>query len=332
MAPRLGPDCARAETRQRLMPYLRGLLRPAERTHSWPMAEVTGATTPDGFQSWLGRADGAAAAVRAERRVYLRPQLGEPHAGLVIDATGVLNQGRPSAGVARPYRGTAGQGENGQMGVCVADARRLGDALLARERDRPAAGTTARARGRSAGIPDDRDVATTPPLAQQRRARAFAAGMPAAWVSGARVDGQARQRRRWLAGRPPASVLAVSGQEDVRLGGRQRPGKPLWAALPPQGWTRLSAGDGTTGPRWDDWRGLCLVAPPEPGGRRWRLVRRRLSGPTKLTASMVFAPQDTTLAATVPVAGTRWPLESGVDATTGAVGLDDYAVRRWPGW
>jgi SRSO17 transposase len=95
MAPRLGPYVARAATRQRVMTDRRGLLSPAERQHSWPMAEVTGETTPDGFQSVWGRADGAAAAGRDERRVDLRPPRGAPHAVMVIDETGCLNQGRP---------------------------------------------------------------------------------------------------------------------------------------------------------------------------------------------------------------------------------------------
>ena len=104
------------------------------------------------------------------------------------------------------------------------------------------------------------------------------------------------------------------------------------AALPPQGGTRLSAGDGTKGPRWYDWRWRPLAEPPEPGWRRWLLVRRSLSLPTKLTAYLVFAPQDTTLAETVQVAGTRWTIESGFEAAKGEVGLDDYEVRSWTGW
>lgn len=133
MAPRLGPSVARAATRQRVMTYRRGLLSPAARKNSWQLAEVTGATTPDGCQYVWGRADWAADAVRDERRGYSRPHLGDPHAVMVIDETGCLHKGRPSAGVARPYRGTAGTVENGQMGVCVAYASRLGAALLARE-------------------------------------------------------------------------------------------------------------------------------------------------------------------------------------------------------
>ena len=42
IAQRLCPYFARAETRQRVMTYLRGLLSPAERKKSWQLAEETG--------------------------------------------------------------------------------------------------------------------------------------------------------------------------------------------------------------------------------------------------------------------------------------------------
>ena len=60
-------------------------------------------------------------------------------------------------------------------------------------------------------------------------------------------------------------------------------GLTSWA-LPPEGWTRLSGGDGSTGPRWYDGRWLPLAEPQEPGWRRWLFVRRSLSLPTELTA------------------------------------------------
>jgi SRSO17 transposase len=332
IARRLGPYFARAETRQRVMTYLRGLLSPAERKNSWQLAEETGDATPYGFQYLLARADWAADAVRDELRVYIRQHLSDPHGVMVIDETGFLKKGQHSAGVARQYSGTAGKVENCQIGVFVAYASRLGHALLDRELYLPEEWTNDRERCRSAGIPDSRDFATKPQLAQQMLARAFAAGMPAQWVTGDSVYGHARQLRLWLEGRPQAYVLAVSGQEYVRLDGRQRQVKTLVAALPPAGWTRLSAGNGTKGPRWYDWRWLPLAEPQEPGWRWWLLVRRSLSLPTELTAYLVFAPQDTTLAEVVQVAGTRWTIESSFEAAKGEVGLDDYEVRSWTGW
>jgi hypothetical protein len=215
--------------------------------------------------------------------------------------------------------------------VFVADASRLGHALLDRELAVPEEWTNERERCRAAGIPDDRDFRTTPQLARQILAWAFAAGMPAPWVTGDSVYGVARQLRMWLDGRPQANVLTVAGQEYVRLGGRQRQVKTLVVALPPEGWTRLSAGNGTQGLHWYDWRGRLLGEPPELGWCRCLLVRRCLSLHTELTAYLVFAPQDTTLAEGVQVAGTQWTIEGSVEAAKGEVRLDDCEVRSWTG-
>jgi hypothetical protein len=47
---------------------------------------------------------------------------------------------------------------------------------------------------------------------------------------------------------------------------------------------------------------------------------------------VVFAPQATPLEAVVRVAGSRWTIESGVEAAKGEVGLDHDEVRGWTGW
>jgi SRSO17 transposase len=251
---------------------------------------------------------------------------------LVLDETGFLKNGAHSAGVARPYSGTAGTVEHCQIGVCLGYASPLGHALLERERYLPNGWTNDRARCRPAGIPADRSFATKPPLARPLLTRAFAAGVPAPWVTGDRVYGNDRRRRIGLEDRPPPSVLAVSGQEDVGLGSQQRQVQTLLARLPAAGWTRLSAGDGTKGSRWYDGRGLPLAAPPAPGWHRsWR-VRRSLSTPTELTAYVVFAPHATPLQEVVRVAGSRWTVASGVAAATGEVGLDHDEVRSWTAW
>jgi SRSO17 transposase len=131
---------------------------------------------------------------------------------------------------------------------------------------------------------------------------------------------------------PQAYELAVSGKEYVWLGWQQRQVKTILAALPAEGWTRLSAGDGAKGPRWYDWRWLPLAEPLEPGWRRWLLVRRSRSEPTELAAYVVFTPQDTPLEAVVRVAGARWAIESCFEAAKSEVGLDHYEVRSWTGW
>ena len=332
MQRRLVPYFARSESRQRVLAYLRGLLSPAGRKNSWQLAEVSGAATPYGFQHLLGRAGWEADAVRDELRHYLIPHLRDPAAVLVIDETGFVKKGRHSAGVARQYSGTAGRIDNCQIGVFLAYASHLGHALLDRELYLPKAWTEDPARCRQAGIPEDRRFATKPQLARHMLARALAAGVPAAWVTGDSIYGDDRRLRMWLESCPQAYVLAVSGKEYVWLDWRQRQIKTILARLPEDGWTRLSAGAGAKGWRWYDWRWLPLADPLHPDWRRWLLIRGSIGDPKDLAAYVVYAPQDTTLEDVGGVAGARWTIESSFEAAKGEVGLDHYEVRSWTGW
>jgi SRSO17 transposase len=265
---RLAPYFERAEPRQRAMAYLRGLLSPAERKNSWQLAEISGDATPYAFQHLLRRALWDPEAVRDELRRYIIQHLGDPEAVLVIDETGFLKKGRHSAGVARQYSGTAGRVENCQIGVFLGYAGQLGHTLLDRELYLPEEWTRDRARCQQAGVPLDRRFATKPQLAQQMLHRALAAGVPAKWVTGDSVYGDDRRLRMWLEDQPQAYVLAVSGKEYVWLSGRQRQVKTVLAALPEEGWTRLSAGDGANGPRGYDWS----LKPPR-GKSAWMSTR-----------------------------------------------------------
>ena len=208
-----------------------------------------------------------------------------------------------------------------------------GHVFLARDLSVPTAWTHEKPRGEGAGIPAARTLATKPPRAQQRLPRAFDAGVPAAWVTGERVEGENRSRRRWLETQAPAQVLAVSGQAYVWRAGRQHHGKTLRAGLGTEGWCRLSAGAGATGPRWEDWQWLAQAAPRPRDWRRGLLVRRRLRDPPALTAYVVLAPHaPPTLATVVQVAGSRWTVERCVAEAKGEVGVEQDAVRRGTGW
>ena len=329
---RLGAHGARGEVRQRLGAYLRGLLRPVERKNGWQLAEAAGEHAPYGMQHLLGRAVWDHDAARDEVRRYVVEPLGIPEGVLVIDETGFLKKGTHSAGVARQYSGTAGRVENCQIGVFLAYASARGQAFLDRELYLPEGWTQDRARCAQAHIPADRRFATKPALARRMLERAFAAEVPAAWVTGDCVYGDNRRLRQWLEEQERAYVLAVSGKEWVEVEGGHCPVKAVLAALPAEGWTRASAGAGAKGPRWYDWCWLPVAAPPPPDWRRWLVVRRSIAAPTALTAFLVFAPQHTTLLEAVHTAGTRWAIEISFEAAKQEVGLDQYEVRSWPGW
>jgi SRSO17 transposase len=329
---RIGPQFARREARWRAWAYIRGLLSPIERKNGWQLAEVNGATTPYGVQHLLGRAIWDADALRDDLRPYVVEHLSAPQAVLVVDETGFLKKGQQSVGVARQYSGTAGRVENCPIGVFVTYASPQGHLFLDRELYLPQEWTSDKVRCEAAGIPAERTFATKPQLAQQMLQRAFAAGVPAAWVTGDSVYGDNRSLRLWLEANHRAHVMAVSGKEYVWRTGRQHQVKTLLAALEAEGWCRLSAGDGSKGPRWYDWCWLPLARPLLAAWRRWLLVRRSVSDPTELTAYVVFAPEATALATVVQVAGSRWTVERCFEEAKGEVGLDHYEVRSWTGW
>ncbi len=114
---RIGPVCARSETRARAQIYLRGLLSPVERKNGWQMAEEAGEATPYAMQYLLDRARWESEGLRDILRGYVCERLGDQEAVLVIDETGFVKKGTKSVGVQRQYSGTAGRIENCQLGV-----------------------------------------------------------------------------------------------------------------------------------------------------------------------------------------------------------------------
>ena len=80
-----------------------------------------------------------------------------------------------------------------------------------------------------------------------------------------------------------------------------------------------------------DWAHKTYASLRE-GWCRGLLVRRSIAEPDKLTYYLTFAPEGTSVATLVQVAGARWTIESCFEAAKGEVGLDQYEVRSWTGW
>jgi hypothetical protein len=101
---------------------------------------------------------------------------------------------------------------------------------------------------------------------------------------------------------------------------------------PTEGWHRLSAGEGSKGPRLYDWAYAAYASDAAAGWEEGLLVRRKLDEPDELTFYLTHAPEGTALADLVRVAGSRWTIEACFEAAKGGVGLDQSEVRSWTGW
>src|SRR5215211_4757894 len=293
---RLSDHFARSEVRQRANDYLRGLLSEAERKDSWQLAEVVGNATPYGIQHLLGRASWDGDALRDDLREYvIEHLLADSESSLIVDKTGFIKKGDKSVGVKRQYTGTVGKRENCQVGVFLAYTSRRGQAFIDRQLYLPEEWAHHEERRQRAGVPEEVGMRTKPEMAQEMLQRALEAGVKASWVVADSVYGDSRRLGMFLEERKQPYVLALSGKAHVWSGFRQHRVSTLLDALTEGelpsaqeeeeeaeeegGWKRLSAGEGSKGPRLYDWLRLPLNPPLQEGFERWLLVRRSMEDP-----------------------------------------------------
>ena len=252
---------------------------------------------------------------------------------LVIDETGLSEEGDQ---VGRGGAAVLGDGgadrelpDRGLPGLCQsARAGRFWTAALYL----PKAWAEDAARREAAGVPPDVRFATKGELAQAMLARAFAAEVPAAWVTGDEVYGNDGDLAPLAGGRSsgptswrwPAPIRSGTTGVQVRV-------EALVEQIPAEGWQRIDVGAGSKGPRIYDWACARLPYWTEAGWAQWLLhpplgQRAQRTWPS-IAPLAVRRPRLSELAR---VAGTRWTIEEGFQRAK-EIGLDQYEVRRWAG-
>lgn len=132
-------------------------------------------------------------------------------------------------------------------------------------------------------------------------------------------------------------VVAVPKSQQVKsLAGIWRIDQLITEA-PGDAWQTLSCGDGAKGPRVYDWAAAKLPVieffdGDDPTRRRWVLARRSLSDAADIAYYLAYAPIGADVAELARVAGSRWAIEECFQAAKNECGLDEYEVRRYPGW
>jgi len=173
-------------------------------------------------------------------------------------------------------------------------------------------------------------------------ARAIAAAVPFKWVAADTVYGvgdieqQLRQAGKGY-------VLGVSSAHVFRSWGKRRSVSGTAADIAstrrPSDWKRLSAGDGTKGPRLHDWCYLELADldasqfnnANDGLWTRGLLIRRRIAD-GDLAFFTTWCPAGTTIETLVAVEGHRWAIEDSFETAKNEFGLDHNESRSWHGW
>ena len=321
--------------------FLDGLLGEERRKTGWMRAEAAGDPGPWRQQAVLGRSHWDAEALVTIVRDYVLENLADPDAVLVIDETGFLKQGKASCGVGRQYTGSAGKITNCQIGVFATYASRHGHAFIDRRLYLPKAWTDDPARMAAAQVPSGTAFATKPALARQMIEQAINADVAFSWVAADTVYGvgeiETALRR---AGK--GYVLGVASSH--RFGSW---GKPAIAGtadeiardLDAPAWKRLSAGEGTKGPRLHDWA-YCELADLDAAEyeetrtglwTRGLLIRRNIAD-GDLAFFTTWCPAGTSIDTLVRVEGHRWTIEDSFETAKNELGLDHNETRSWHGW
>ena len=322
--------------------FLDGLLGPERRKTGWMRAEAAGDPGPWRQQAILGRGRWSADALRDVVRDYALEVLADPDAVLVVDETGFLKQGKSSCGVGRQYTGSAGKITNCQVGVFAAYVSGHGHAFIDRALYLPKAWADDEVRRVAAHVPEAVRFATKPRLAVGMVERAIVAGVPFRWVAADSVYGVGememalrRAGRGYVLGvnsthqfNSWSSKLSVSGTAEA-----------IGQGLDASAWQRLSAGEGTKGPRLYDWAYLELADLDADEfskalcgtWTRGLLVRRNLADGA-LAYFTTWCPQGTGIDKLVQVEGSRWSIEDSFETAKNELGLDHNETRSWHGW
>lgn len=323
---------ARVEPRRLAGDAVRGSMSDVAVKNCWTLAEHAGHESPDGLQHLLCKAKWDDDGMRDDLRDYVVDRLGSLDALLVVDETGDVKKGTHTVGVQRQYTGTAGRIENAQVAVYLTYASLSGHALIDRELYLPQVWADDADRRSQAGVPAEVEFATKPALAAEMITRALDAGVKAGWVAGDEVYGADPTLRETLEDRDVGYVLAVACNHQVRTDAGKFRADELAASLPCEAWQRLSAGNGSKGPRYYDWAWISIQPERAKVEGQWWLLIRRNNTTGELAYYRCWAPAPMPLRQLVRVAGRRWTIEESFQASKTLAGLDQHQVRRWTSW
>ena len=322
--------------------FLDGLLGPERRKTGWMRAEAAGDSGPWRQQAVLGRSYWDADGLRDMVRDYALETLTAPGAVLVIDETGFLKQGLRSCGVGRQYTGSAGKIANCQIGVFAAYVSDKGCAFIDRQLYLPQDWTNKPERRAAAHVPDHLGFVTKPEIAAQMIERAIAAGVPFDWVATdtvygvGRIEMQLRRASRGYVLGAHATDQFSSWIDKPEIAGTA---EQIAQELAPEAWKRLSAGDGTKGPRLYDWAYVELadLRAEEYNDARtglWTrgLLIRRTIADGDLAFFSTWCPAGTPIEMLVRVEGQRWAIEDAFETAKTELGLTHNETRSWHGW
>ena len=342
--------------------YLQGMMAPIEQKTIQPMAMALEGGNIQAMQQFIGQGQWEDEKLLQKHRELVDETLGEEDGVYIVDGSGFPKKGEHSVGVARQWCGILVKVENYQVGVLGGYASRQGYTLVDHRLYLPEEwfDEAHQERWRKCGIPQETLFKSKPELALDMLQAGVAQGsLRFRWVtcdeafgSNPRfLDGVAALGRWYFAEvpcdtrmwttRPETAVPEWSGRgrrpSKEQLVAGESPSQrvdAIAASIKPEEWQACRIKEGSKGPIVAEFaflRGLA-VRHGLPGPDVWIVFRRSLAEDPELKTYLSNAPSDTSDTELIRITGMRWPIETAIQESKGALGMDHYEVRSWLGW
>jgi SRSO17 transposase len=334
---KIGPRFARAEPRERVLVYLRGLLSPVQRRNGWQLAAQGGEKYPDGMQRLLNSAHWNVDRVRDDVRDFVLGHAAARDSVIIFDQLHFQKRGNHSVGVHRRRVDRGRRIENVQIGLFLTYASGRGRFLIDRELFLPGSWVNDLSRRQVARVPKHVTFRSTAELAAAMVARAFAAEVPARWVGASVASATDHRLRTFLERSRRCYVLGLKSTERLPLvtetGVASYSVRAAKALVPPDGWVSQPRKIDSPRPRQRHvWARLPLPAAQPGRTTHWLLMRKNAVTGEDLVGYLCRAVPTTPLSELVDVATLVETNGEVLSMACDKAGLDEYEVRHWIGW
>ena len=357
-------DCfKRSESRDHFYKYMCGQFSELERKSIEPIALNVQDGNIRAMQRFISDAPWDDDKIMAKYRSLVASDLGSPDGALIFDESGFAKKGNDSIGVAKQYCGNIGKVDNCQVGVFAAYASDAGYSLVDKRLFIPEKwfNDEFEERRKKCKLPETTEFKTKPQLAVDMLHNLVGEGaIPFKYILGDSLYGMSPEFIKaadalvdatyfvsvpentlcWL--KSPVTVkkeYKYKGEKRTKTVLLDASKKPISLSTLAKNtnsyfWYRRKVSEGTKGPITYEFtrRRVKLSRKGLPEREVWVIIRRTIDKNPEYSYFISNASTSARLPLFVWLSGMRWAIEQCFEETKSELGMDQYEVRKFPGW
>ena len=353
----------RSESRENFFQYMVGQFSELERKSIEPIALNVEGGKVRSIQRLISDVVWDEENMLHKYRSMIADDMGAPDGVLIFDESGFPKKGNDSAGVSKQYCGTLGKVDNCQVGVFAAYASSQGYALLDKRLFIPEKWFTDdyADRRKKCKVPEELKFKTKPQLAIDMLDEIQKEDIvPVKYIVADSIYGNSPEfidavgkivgttyfvsvpsdTLCWL--ETPITIekqYKYKGEIRSKLVVENTEKKPisissLAKSINDYFWYKRKVSEGTKGPIEYEFtkRRVILSRDGLPYKTVWLVIKRTIEEIPRYSYYISNAPISTRLKTFVWLSGIRWAIEQCFEETKTELGMDQYEVRKYPGW